>query len=223
MAPQRKLEIACFNIESALIAQANGADRIEFCENYSAGGVTPDYDSILELRKKISIPLHVIIRPRAGDFMYTAAEIESMKEQILFCKTNGIDGIVFGALTPAYTINASVCKNLVQLAGSLSLTFHRAIDQCKDIHAQVKLLIELGVHRVLTSAGKKSADEGIPELKLLNQNFGSDIIIMPGGGIRSTNISQIMQTGCHEFHSAAITNGSEQTDALEIKQLRSLL
>lgn len=223
MLSPRLLEIACFNLQSALTAQANGAHRIEFCENYSAGGVTPAYNSILEVRKNINLPLHVIIRPRAGKFVYTDAEIEQMKEQILFCKMHGIDGIVFGALTPENTVDVFICKELIGLAGSLSLTFHRAIDECGDLHSQMKHLADLGINRVLTSGGKINAIDGIQQLKRLNEDFGSHLIIMPGGGIRSTNISQIMQTGSHEFHSAAITGSSEHTDANEIKKLRSVL
>jgi len=98
MSPAKILELACFNVESALIAEAAGADRIELCENYKAGGLTPSCEIISEVRRKVAIPVHVIIRPRGNNFIYSEDEIEEMKKSILFCNANKIDGVVFGVL-----------------------------------------------------------------------------------------------------------------------------
>lgn len=138
------LEIACFNLESCLLAQQSGADRIEFCADYSVGGVTPNYHDILKAREILQIPLHVIIRPRGGDFNYSQSEIDVMKKDIEFCKANKINGVVFGVLTNDKKINKTINKELVDLAGNMSTTFHRAIDECADIKEAMNDLTSLG-------------------------------------------------------------------------------
>jgi copper homeostasis protein len=214
------LEIACFNIESCLQAEQAGADRIEFCAKYSVGGVTPTHNDILKAKKLLQIPVHVIIRPRGGNFVYTKKEIETIKNDILFCKQNGINGVVFGALTAVNKIDKKLNKELVELAGSMSTTFHRAIDECENIEEAMNDLVELGFTRVLTSGGEQNAIEGIDTLKTLQEEFGKQITIIPGGGIRSSNINKFIdETKCYEFHSAAITNNTDLVDVNEVKQL----
>ena len=201
------LEVACFNIESCLLAQKSGADRIEFCADYSVGGVTPNRDDILKARSLLHIPLHVIIRPRGGNFTYTTSEIELIKEDILFCKQHEIDGVVFGVLTEDRKIDKKINQELILLSSHMSTTFHRAIDECENIEGAMTDLILLGFKRVLTSGGKQNAQEGIEQLKFLQAKFGKEIIIIPGGGIRSSNIEHIVKhTSCYEFHTAAIIN-----------------
>lgn len=211
------LEIACFNLHSALIAQASGADRIELCEDYEAGGLTSSHDSIQEARKQIHIPLHVIIRPHSRNFIYSSQEIEKMMRDILFCKTQKIDGVVFGALTPEGEINSESCKELIATAHPMSVTFHRAIDVCNNLETSFEELIQLGFNRVLTSGGKNNCIEGLEILKSLQKKFGNKIIIMPGGGIRSGNISEIVTaTQAVEYHSAALINGKNIVDKTEV-------
>jgi len=222
MSPKRILEIACFNIESALIAQDTGAQRIEFCVDYQGGGISPPKELLLEARNKIKIPMYVIIRPRTGDFIYSEMEIQWMIQYILFCGLNGIDGIVFGALTKENAIDLGTCSRLLEAAGAMSLTFHRGIDACSDVENSISRLINLGVHRVLTSGGQKDALSGREQIKQLQLKFGKKIIIMPGGGVRSGNIGLLMDTGCREFHSSAILHG-DKTDAKEIKMLKEFL
>lgn len=218
------LEIACFNLESCLLAQQSGADRIEFCADYSVGGVTPNHHDILKAREILHTPLHVIIRPRGGIFNYNQSEIDIMKKDIEFCKTNYINGVVFGVLTNDKKINKTINKELVELAGSMSTTFHRAIDECDDIDEAMNDLISLGFNRVLTSGGKSNALEGFKVLKDCQNSFGDKIIIIPGGGIRHNNIKELIQeTNCKEYHSAAILNKIEQVDLEEVKQLKSML
>ena len=215
------LEIACFSFESCIKAQQFGADRIEFCTRYDLGGITPSDEDIIRVKEQLHIPLHVIIRPRGGNFVYTTEEINEMKRAILFCKNHGIDGVVFGVLNDDYTINHTMNKELVELSKPMSTTFHRAIDDCTNSDEAFKRLIEIGFTRVLTSGAKEKAIEGISQLKMLQHKFGKDIIIMPGGGIRSSNIQKIVsQTQCIEYHSAAITNGAEQLNVSELKNLK---
>lgn len=219
------LEIACFNINSCLIAQKAGAHRIEFCSNYNSGGVTPNDNDIIEIKKKVSIPVHVIIRPRGGNFVYTDAEINEMKRSILLCKQSNIDGVVLGVLNTDNTINSSISKELLELAKPMKVVFHRAIDHVINIEQNIQKLIELKFDGILTSGGKASAIIGIDVLKKLQSAYGNKIQIIAGGGIRSSNIKTIKTvTGCQVFHSAAITDESETANENEIKNvLASLL
>ena len=218
------LEIACFNVQSGLIAQEAGADRIEFCADYKAGGITPTTNDILEARKLLHIPLHVIIRPRGGNFIYDAEELELMKRDILLCKEHNIDGVVLGVLNSNNTIDVKTNKELVELAKPMSVTFHRAIDACSDIEKAFSEIIELGFNKVLTSGGKQTALEGIEVLKKCQQKFGEKISIMPGGGIRSNNLELIKnETRCYEFHSAALMDSTGITDTIEIKHIKEKL
>ncbi|HRF99999.1 MAG TPA: copper homeostasis protein CutC [Bacteroidia bacterium] len=218
------LEIACFNLESCLLAQQSGADRIEFCADYSVGGVTPNYHDILKAREMLHIPLHVIIRPRGGDFNYSKSEIDVMKKDIEFCKANNINGVVFGVLTNDKKINRTINKELVDLAENTSTTFHRAIDECTDIKEAMNEIVSLRFKRVLTSGGKSNAFEGMEVLKDFQNTFGEKIIIIPGGGIRHGNLQKLLkETNCKEYHSAAILNNSELINTEEVNQLKSLL
>jgi copper homeostasis protein len=218
------LEIACFNIESCLLAEKAGADRIEFCADYSVGGITPNRADILKAKELLHIPLHVIIRPRGGNFDYSLAEIETIKNDILFCKQHHINGVVFGVLTYNKKIDTIINKELIELAGNMSTTFHRAIDECADMIEAMNDIVSLGFKRVLTSGGKSSALEGVAILKNCQNSFGKNIIIIPGGGIRSNNLAQIAtQTNCKEFHSAAIIQNTEFVNATEVSLLKEKL
>ena len=220
---QNKLEIACFNIRSAIIAEAAGADRIELCSDYPSGGITPSKGLILECRSIIKIPVHVIIRIRGGDFIYSDLEIEEMKNDILFCKKNKINGVVFGVLTKDSEIDIQICRELVQLAKPMSVTFHRAIDSCKNLTKTFLALIDLNINRVLTSGGKTNAMDGMESLKTLQKQFGQKILIIPAGNIRSTNILEIKTTGCLEFHSSALVSTDFTANETEVKKLKSAL
>lgn len=218
---KKLLEVACFSVESCVKAQESGADRIEFCANYSLGGITPNHEEILRAKDLLNIPLHIIIRPRGGNFTYTTEEINVMKNDILFCKANGINGIVFGVLNSENEIDETICKELIELSMPMSITFHRAIDECKNIEGAFINLIKLGFTRVLTSGGRKSALDGIKEIKNCQMKFGDDIIIIPGGGIRSSNIESIIsETNCWEYHSASIVDDTDLVNDFEVKLLK---
>ena len=166
----------------------------------------------------------MIIRARSGNFIYTENEIAVMEKSILFCKEHNIDGIVFGILSEENEINIAACQKIIKMARPMSVTFHRAIDSCENIFLAFETLIELGCDRVLTSGLHLSAFEGKEILKSLNQKYGDKIIIMPGGGVKSTNIKELINnTHCTEFHSSALSSGSFQTDENEVKKLKSQL
>jgi copper homeostasis protein len=217
------LEIACFNIESCLIAQNAGAHRVEFCIDYPSGGITPPENDIVSVRNQLSIPVHVMIRPRAGKFVYSDEELSEMKKSIEFCKNNKIDGVVFGILNENGEINEPACEELLAHAQPMKSVFHRVIDQCANIDASVEQLVNLGFDAVLLSGGKSNALDGKEVISSLQKKYGDKITIMPGGGIRSTNLTQLLQTGCKEFHSAAITGNFIVPSETEIKAMLEIL
>lgn len=218
---KNQLEIACFNFESALIAQENGADRIELCENMQLGGTTPNYILGVRVREQLSIKMHVIIRPRGGDFVYSDEELIEMKQDIKQFKKLGIDGFVFGVLKEDGTVNKTRNKELVDLASPLACTFHRAFDVVENVEQSLEDVIDCGFKTILTSGQGVNVLEGISVLEKIQKLAGDRIIIMPGGGLRSSNI-QVLQERLEPtfYHSSAITDNSETADPEEIKEIR---
>jgi copper homeostasis protein len=199
-----KLEIIGFTIESCIKAQQAGANRIELCDNPSEGGTTPSYGFINAARKKLSIELYIMIRPRGGDFLYSEEEFNIMKADIALCKQAGCDGIVIGILNSDGTIDKKRNDELVEYAYPLGVTFHRAFDRAKDPFQSLEDIVEIGCERILTSGQQKKAIEGISLIKDLVQQSGERIIIMPGSGVNTENIIHIAEsTGATEFHSSA--------------------
>lgn len=206
----RTLEIACFNLESAAIAQTAGADRIELCDNYAEGGTTPSYGLLKQARKLLHIPIYVMIRPRGGDFVYSPDEWAAMLEDVKQCKQLGMDGIVFGALNSDSTIDEARCAEFMALAKPLPVTFHKAFDVIIDQSTALQQLIALGISRVLTSGGAATALEGAAQIAQLQQQAADKITIIAGGGLRADNVQQIIQqTWVTEVHSAAITDKNQ--------------
>ncbi len=198
------LETIAFNIQSCVLAQAAGANRIELCDNPGEGGTTPSYGFIKAARQVLKIDLFPIIRPRGGDFLYSDAEFEIMKTDIQICKDLGCDGVVFGLLNNDATVDKIRCKILVQLAYPMSVTFHRAFDRVTDPSQALEDVIECGFERVLTSGFQPTAMEGLDNLKKLIQVADERIIIMPGSGVRASNVGELAQAvGAFEFHSSA--------------------
>ena len=199
-----KLEIIGFNIESCIAAQEAGASRIELCDNPTEGGTTPSYGFIKAAREKLSIDLYVMIRPRGGDFLYSDAEFEIMMQDIGMCKNLGCDGVVLGILTPGGNVDKKRCRQLIEYAYPLGVTFHRAFDRAKDPLQSMEDVIEIGCERILTSGLRLKAIDGIALLKKLIQQADDRIIIMPGSGVNADNIMQMAEsTGAVEFHSSA--------------------
>lgn len=196
-----KLEICADSIESALNAQIAGADRVELCDNLIEGGTTPSYGTIISARSNLSIILHVIIRPRGGDFLYTGIEYDIMRRDIEACGESGVDGIVIGILTADGKIDIDRTARLVDFARPMSVTFHRAFDMCDDPVKGLEDIIRSGVNRLLTSGQKNKAADGSYLISKLVKQSAERIIIMPGSGIDENNIDAIAKgTGATEFH-----------------------
>lgn len=186
------IEVAAFTPTAALTAIRNGADRIELCSGFAEGGLSPSVGTIALVRESASIPLHVLIRPRVGDFVYNDIELLAIKKEILACKQMGIDGVVIGTLNKDGTVNTEALKRLMDAARPMSVTFHRAFDQCPEPLRELHRLMENGVDRVLTSGCQSSAEKGLPLLQQLVQEAGSRIVILPGGGITPGNAKRIV-------------------------------
>ena len=214
-----KLEVIGFSVEGCIAAQDAGADRIELCDNPGDGGTTPSYGFIKSARKLLQIELYTMIRPRGGDFIYSDEEFEIMKEDINACKNLGCDGIVLGLLKSNGEIDKDKTALLVTLAYPMGVTFHRAFDRTNDYLKALHDVIDTGCERILTSGLHPAAMEGLEELQKLIQNSG-DLIIMPGSGIRSSNIKLLAESlDTMEFHtSARISRSSIQPGSLFIKE-----
>ena len=198
------LEIAVFSVEAALAAIEAGADRIEFCENPLEGGTTPSFGSLSTLITLTSKPVFPIIRPRGGDFLYTKNEFNAMRSDVLIARKLDYPGIVLGLLNADGSIDTERTKRLVDLASPMEVTFHRAFDRCKDPFKSLEDIIATGCKRILTSGQVPNAVDATPLLKKLVEQAGDRIIIMPGSGVRSNNIKEIIQaTGAKEIHSSA--------------------
>jgi len=201
-----KLEVIGFTIESCLIAQAAGAHRIELCDNPSEGGTTPSYGFIKTARENLSIELYPIIRPRGGDFLYSEIEFEVMKADIQICKNLGCDGVVIGMLNSDGTVDKQRCKELVDIAQPMGVSFHRAFDRTKDPFKALEDIISIGCERILTSGQKSVATDGAALLNELVKQANGRIIIMPGSGVRSDNVEKLVKkTNATEFHTSART------------------
>lgn len=218
-----KLEIACFNVESAIIAQQGGADRVELCDDISAGGITPLFETIAEVRKNIQIDLYIMIRPRGGDFVYSEDEYEEMKTEMLLIKYKQVNGFVFGILNEDGTIDKERNKELVELAHPLPCTFHRAFDEVSDPTKALEDLIDCGFKNILTSGQKTTALTGINDLTKLIEQAGDRIIIIPGGGVRSSNIEKLKKLNVPIYHSSAIIDKSETASLEEVKEIKRIL
>lgn len=196
------LEICANSVESALAAREAGARRVELCAAMPEGGTTPSWGTIRQARERLhETRLHVIIRPRGGDFLYNEAEREVILYDIRCARELGADGVVVGALDSDGGIDTAFMREAMAEARGLSVTFHRAFDMCRDPHRALEELVALGVDRILTSGQEATAEAGIALLRELVEAAGERIIIMPGCGIDAQNIARIArQTGAHEFH-----------------------
>lgn len=189
------LEAPVFTIEAALVAAESGVDRLELCADFEAGGTTPSAGTLAFLKEKIDIPVFVMIRPRHGDFVYGKEELYVMKKDIRILKKIGADGFVFGALKTNGTVDVSACKYLIQETGGLPCTFHRAFDLVADQETALKTIIELGFHRILTSGGKNTVQEGLAAIEHLINLSADRLIIMPGGGLKPEHVEILKKTG----------------------------
>lgn len=193
------LEVCVDSLDSALAAQAGGADRIELCSSLAEGGLTPSLGFLQVVRKHLSIPIMVMIRPRGGDFCYSEVELEAMQQDIQHAKQAGADGVVFGVLNTDGTIAVKATKALIKLAQPLNVTFHRAFDLTRDPLEALQTLMDLGFERVLTSGQAANAFEGLELISRLLEKAGENIIVMPGGRVEA-HLEAILKTGVREVH-----------------------
>ncbi len=211
------LEICATNIETCINAEKGGAKRVELCIDLKNGGVTPPIELVREVRKEITIDLFVLVRCRIGDFFFTKEEVDLMASQIENMREAGADGIVMGCLKRDYSMNVIQCKKLVDAAGSMKITFHRAFDKVRKPTQALEDIIELGCGRILTSGQQKTALEGAELISDLISQADGRIIIMPGAGINESTIREVMkQTGAKEFHASLKKKKTEMDLDLEI-------
>lgn len=220
----KKIEIACFNLESALVAAKSNADRIEFCADAHLGGTTPKKDDIETLIANSDKELMLMIRPRGGDFNYSDGEFEQMKSDIETFKSMKIDGFVFGILKENNEIDIDRNIELVELASPLKCAFHRAFDRTSNLENSLEKVIHLGFKTILTSGLTSNVNDGKENLKKLVDLAQNRIEIMPGGGLRSSNINEINSfTNATYFHSSALVDDSGISNLEEINQLKTLI
>ncbi|PPU03615.1 copper homeostasis protein CutC [Xanthomonas arboricola pv. guizotiae] len=198
------LEVAADSVASALAAQAGGAMRVELCGGLDGGGLTPSFGTLAVVRARLRIPLYVLIRPRVGDFVFSVDEVEAMRRDVQQCVALGCDGVVLGALDRHGQVDMDTMRVLIEAAGSLGVTFHRAIDVSAEPARALEDAIALGCVRVLTSGARASAVEGVDVIAALVQQAAGRIGIMPGAGVSEHNVASLRaRTGACEFHASA--------------------
>lgn len=220
------LEICAYNIASCIVAEANGADRIELCADPAAGGVTPSYGMVAYCLERLSIPVFPMVRPRGGNFLYDEDEIAVIKKDVMMFRDMGCPGIATGMNHADHTINGDLLASIVEWAGPMEVTCHKVFDRAPDAMAALDAVIKAGCKRVLTSGLASTATDGAGILQQMREAAGDRLIVMPGGGVRASNLELLMTaTGCKEFHSSGLNGKSTNFlgDAEEIKQMRHLL
>jgi copper homeostasis protein len=185
---RRLLEIAANSVESALAAQAGGADRVELCANLGEGGTTPSFGSIAFARDRLRIPLHVLVRARAGDFTCSPAELEAMRRDVEACVRLGCDGVVIGLLDIAGHVDLAGCRVLIEAAGGLDVTFHRAFDVVADRTTAMERIIGLGCSRILSSGGADHALDGAAVIAADIERAAGRIALVAGAGVTAGNV-----------------------------------
>ena len=213
------VEICVEGLPAALAAGQGGADRIELCSHLAVGGVTPGPGDIAEACQRLHIPVHVLVRPRGGDFVYSALELAEMVRDVAYAREAGADGVVLGCLTPENTIDRLHLRELIQAAQPLSITFHKAFDQVVNPVQALETLVELGVNRILTSGRGKPARDDLPLLAELVHAAAGRLVILAGGSITPADFPALAAAGLHEVHlgSAACLDG--QTSAQAVAQI----
>ncbi len=200
------IEVCLDALDACIAAEKAGVHRIELCGNLAEGGTTPSIALVQQVKQHVNLPIHVMVRPRGGDFLYSDAEFKVMRWEILQLRALQVEGIVLGILRPDGTVDQERCQQLVELAQPLDLTFHRAFDMASDPFQAMEDIIALGFNRILTSGQRAKAEEGKDLIAELVHRAGQRIEIMPGGGINATNAKTLLQTGATSLHCSALTH-----------------
>jgi copper homeostasis protein len=204
-------ELCVETLQAAQAAELGGADRIELCERLDIGGVTPGEMLISTTIQALSIPVHVLIRPRCGDFVYSAAEFDQMKQQIQWVKQAGAAGVALGVLLGDGRVDVDRSRELVELACPMKVTFHRAFDRTPDMSEALEAVIRAGADCLLTSGGAPNVLTGAKQLKTLVIQAGNRIQIMAGGGLKLASVNEVLeQTGLRCLHGSLIRKAGER-------------
>ena len=220
------LEVCAFNIQSCLVAAKAGAGRIELCTDPLQGGTTPSYGLVRYALEKVSIPVFPMVRPRGGNFVYNNDELEVMKKDVLTFRELGCPGIATGIQLPDGRIDVELLRRLVEWAHPMSVTCHKVFDTAPNAFEALEDVITAGCSRILTSGLRKTAVEGAETIANLLAQAGDRIVIMPGGGVRSSNIAQLIShTGAIEYHSSCLVSRADNhiADEQEVKLLVNAL
>lgn len=229
------LEICTQNIQSVIVAELAGADRVELCSGLELGGLSPSYAFCEMALERFEGKVFVLLRPRPGHFVYSKDELKLICRDAQVMAQMGVHGIVFGALNGKYELDVKALEMVREAAPELDFTFHRALDVSSDPETLIESLIKLGIPRVLTSGAASSAIEAVDRLTSWVKNYGSDIRFLIGGGVRTNNLLQLIGTGAQEFHLSAQTVVNEvksselipgdyrSSDLEEIQKCRNLL
>jgi copper homeostasis protein len=215
------IELAVESLAGAQAAAAGGADRLELAPDLAAGGLTPSGELTSRVLDGVDLTIFAMVRPRAGDFNYSASEVAAMCETIERLRALGVHGVVAGALTDARQVDQRATATLVSAAAGLPFTFHRAFDRAVDQLAGLEQLIDLGVTRVLTSGGAPTALEGSARLRALVEQSAGRIAILAGGGVRESNVRDVLLlTGVSEVHTK-LTDQNEELTAARVQSFRA--
>jgi len=227
MASEILLEVCIDSVASAVAAERGGARRVEVCSNLAEGGVTPSARLIAMVRKGITIAMHVLIRPRSGDFYYSADEFEVMKRDIVLAKQLGANGVALGVLDEQGRVDVPRTRELAELARPLSVTFNRAFDTTADLAAALEDVVRAGADRVLTSGGKATADEGVDVIARLVKQSAGRLGILACGTVRAENVAGIVErTGVHEVHArldSAVADGEDRGAVVRVGAVAGFL
>lgn len=217
-----KYEICVDNVQSVEIAAEAAVDRLELCAALSLGGLTPSYAFIKEALTFSTLQHYVMIRPRAGDFLFDAAEVNIMINDILMAKELGAQGVVIGALKPNREIDLATCEKLVDAASGMGVTFHRAFDLCRNSDVALEQIIDLGCERLLTSGLEKNAWLGRVKIAQLVKQSAGRISIMPGAGVTATNAADIVETtAVNELHFSAKGDRKNKMQSFDVSMGRN--
>jgi copper homeostasis protein len=218
------LEIACFSTSAAIEAANSGADRVEFCTDYRAGGCSPHPDEVISVSNELTIPIVVMVRLRPGNFLYSRQEVEAMRNYISALNNSAIEGFVLGAITSDKTPDYDALAKFKDAAGNKELIFHRAFDSLKDSAGELKELHNAGISRILSSGGPGNASDHKETLQSIFNAAPKGLTIMPGGGIRPATIDELRPSiPAKEWHSSAITNNNHLPDRDLIRLMKNIL
>jgi copper homeostasis protein len=213
------LEVSVENVGGAQAAERGGAQRLELCSLLSAGGITPETALIPAVRDAVKLPIFMMVRPRAGGFVYSDAEFAMMRDSVGMAKESRMDGVVLGMLTAEHSVDIARTTELVRMAAPLPVTFHRAFDVSADLQQALADVVQTGAQRILSSGGAFDAFAGAATLATLRKSARGKIIIVPGTGVNPSNIAQVARiSGAREIHSglgSVLAYGSQDFAAFE--------